>query len=159
MALRGPDPNPNSINRNQPAVEWTEVEDVPYKGKRPTLPAQRTIIAGGEQVAIPLQAMTRDWWDTVTTLPHCKLWTPGDWNYALTTAIVADNAYTGVASAWAELRRRENDMGVTAEARRKLRIRYIPASANKAAPKTTRKTATAGNVTSIDERRLRQRTG
>jgi hypothetical protein len=157
MAFTGPDPNPNSINRNTPAAEWTEVEDVPYKGKRPSLPVSRTVLAMGKPIKIPLQSLTKDWWETVTALPHCKLWTPGDWNFALTTAIVADNAYTGVASAWSELRRRENDMGVTAEARRKLRIRYVPASANKAAKKPAGKAAASATVTSIDERRQRQR--
>lgn len=156
MAVPGREPSPDSINRNQ-KVEWTDVVDKPYKGKRPALPAQRTIITGAGPVDMPLQQLTLDWWDTVTLLPHCILWTPGDWNFALTTAIVADAAYTGVASAWAELRRREDQMGVTAEARRKLRIRYVPAAATKPAAKPRGKAA-ASNVTNIDERRLRNRT-
>ena len=31
---------------------------------------------------------TVGWWEAVSTLPHCILWTPGDWQFALATARV-----------------------------------------------------------------------
>jgi hypothetical protein len=134
------------------------VEDKPYKGKRPTLPRERFVVNSmGIPVPLTLQPLTLEWWTTVTTLPHCALWTPGDWTFAVTTALVADAAHTGVASAWAELRRREDQMGVTAEARRKLRIRYVPAGGNKAAPATgnAKPAKGSGSVTNINDRRAR----
>lgn len=161
MAVPGREPSPEPNHRN-PRVEWTEVEDVPYKGKRPTFPKERYITnAMGLQISIPMQPATHDWWDNVTTLPHCILWGPGEWQRAVTSAYVADAAHTGVAGAWSELRRREDEMGVTAEARRKLRIKTVPKGslkATKTAAAKTTATAAGASVTNIDERRLRNRT-
>lgn len=157
MPRPGRAPSDDSINRNERA-EWTEVEDRPYKGKRPPLPKERYVVNSmGIPVSLSLQPMTVEWWHTVTTQPHCILWGPGDWTFALTSALVADAAHTGVASAWAELRRRENVMGVTADARVALRIRYVPPASTKAAPKTKAPKDDGATVTNIDERRLRQR--
>lgn len=159
MPRPGREPSPEPNHRN-PRVEWTEVEDKPYKGKRPKLPPTRAITNSmGQQINLSLQPITLDWWDTVTTMPHCALWGPGDWTHALTSAFVADAAHTGVAGAWAELRKRENVMGVTADARVALRIRYVPVGSLKkgpAVPVTAAKAGTA-TVTNIDERRLRNR--
>lgn len=58
-------------------------------------------------------------------MPHCKLWTPGDWQFAILTAHVADMAYRGHTGSAAELRNREKVMGTTYEYRRDQRIRYV----------------------------------
>ena len=77
------------------------------------------------QEQVKLQGMTRQWWDTVSTMPHCVLWSPADWMFALTTATVADAAFCGISSAATELRNREKVLGTTVEYRRDLRIRYV----------------------------------
>lgn len=155
MAVPGREPSPESVNRN-PKVEWTEVEDKPFKGKVPVqLPRSRRMINSlGIPVDIDLAPLTFEWWDTIVRMPHCILWDAAAWNYARTTAIIADSAYSGVAGAWGQLRLRENDMGVTAEARRANRIRYVK---NKPAAKTSPAKSAAATVTNIDERRLRNR--
>ncbi|HEY8661990.1 MAG TPA: hypothetical protein VIL68_00085, partial [Propionibacteriaceae bacterium] len=69
--------------------------------------------------------ITRDWWDTISSMPHCILWTGSDWVFALATAIVADAAFTGGVGAATELRNREKILGSTFDYRRSLRIRYM----------------------------------
>jgi hypothetical protein len=155
MAVPGREPDPNSLNRNKPTVEWVEVEDKPYAGKRPTLPKTRPmVLKDGTPIDIPLSPLTNGWWDVLSKLPHCVLWKEGDWSFALSTVIIADLAHNGMSGAFSELRIREAEMGLTAEARRKLRIRYIPPAGRKPrAPRATKaKTAT---VTQLDERRQR----
>lgn len=126
MAIRGPKPkDPSQLRRNSGFAEWTEVPDVPYDGPRPDLPARRTITLAGQQKTVAVLPLTRDWWEAVSTMPHCKLWTPGDWRFALTTALVADMAYRGHTGSAAELRNREKVMGTTYEYRRDQRIRYV----------------------------------
>jgi hypothetical protein len=48
--------------------------------------------------------------------------------FAVTTAIVADAAFCGGVGAATELRNRERKMGVTADDRVSLRIRYVEAA-------------------------------
>ena len=126
MAVPGRQPRPAAQKRNrvQSTVEWVEVADVPYTGDRPELPTSRTIVTRDGQEQVTLQPMTERWWEIVTAMPHCKLWSQADWMFALSTAIVADAAFCGIASAQTELRNREKVMGTTAEYRRALRIRY-----------------------------------
>lgn len=57
-------------------------------------------------------------------MPHCALWHPSDWEFALTAALIADEFYrNGKASYAAELRRWEAVLAVTIDDRRKQRIR------------------------------------
>lgn len=70
--------------------------------------------------------MTRQWWRTVSRVPHAVLWTASDWQFALATALVADDFHHGPTTAAVELRQREKILGVTGDARRDLRIRYVP---------------------------------
>ena len=112
-------------NRNTPQADWVEVVNVPYSGACPDLPGSRTIVTRDGQETVGLQEMTQAWWDVVSTMPHCVLWEPSDWMFALATATVADAAFCGVASAMTELRNREKVLGTTVEFRRDLRIRYI----------------------------------
>lgn len=117
-------------NRVKPVHDWTAVLDVPYEGERPTLPR--------------VPKATRDWWDAVTTLPHCALWRAGEWQFALATARIHAQFIGGEFHRAAELRQRERAMGTTADALRDLRIRYV------AADKDEREEA---GVTSLDDYR------
>lgn len=128
-----------AVNRNKPTHEWTEVVDAPYAGKRPELPETRTIMTQFGPKDVPLHAMTQAWWDAVSTMPHCRLWTASDWAFAVTTAVVADAAFCGGVGAATELRNREKVLGTTIDFRRDLRIRYIDAEpAPEAPPEVTR---------------------
>ena len=122
---RPPKPQGQAVNRNKATHDWIEVEDAPYDGERPDLPDERTIMTQFGPKDVPLKRATRDWWDAVSTMPHCKLWTPSDWAFAITTAMVADAAFCGGMGAATELRNREKVMGTTVDYRRSLRIRYV----------------------------------
>ncbi len=122
---RTPKPAGQALNRNKPTTEWTEVLNVPYAGARPDLPVTRTVIGQFGPVEVELKSITRDWWDTISSMPHCTLWTGSDWVFALSTAIVADAAFTGGVGAATELRNREKILGTTFDYRRSLRIRYV----------------------------------
>lgn len=67
-------------------------------------------------------------------MPHCILWTPSDWSFALTTAMVADAAFSGGVGAATELRNREKVLGTTVDFRRNLRIRYVEPKAENETP-------------------------
>jgi hypothetical protein len=113
-------------NRNPPVHDWTNVVDLPFTGRVPVrLPAKRTLITRDGPERFPLEEMTKRWWETVRSMPHCRLWSKSDWVFALETALVADLLFKGVASAAGELRHRERILGTTVDARRDLRIRYV----------------------------------
>jgi len=60
-------------------------------------------------------------------MPHCALWSESDWLFAVDSASTAALYHeTGDMRASSELRQRERVLGVTADARRDLRIRYVP---------------------------------
>lgn len=124
VAGRKPAASGQTRHRVKPSADWVEVPNVPYEGDVPDLPEKRTVITREGQEQVALQAITKRWWETVTKMPHCVLWTDSDWMFALSTATVADAAFCGVASAATELRNREKVMGTTVEYRRDLRIRY-----------------------------------
>lgn len=130
VAGRKPAASGQTRHRVKPSVDWVEVANIPYEGERPELPESRTIVTRNDQVQVDLQPLTVRWWDTVSRMPHCSLWTESDWMFALTTATVADAAFCGIASAATELRNREKVMGTTVEYRRDLRIRYIDQAVN-----------------------------
>lgn len=123
MALRGPAAKANKHGRT-PTADWTDVPDVAYTGPSPELPK------------LPGRRKWNDlvfaWWEQVRTMPHCANWQPGDWMFALETALMKQIFWTDYSegdmktSSATEIRRREDQIGTTAEARRKLRIRYIP---------------------------------
>lgn len=127
MAVPGRQPRPAAQKRNraQSQADWVDVPNVPYAGDRPELPTSRTVVTRDGQEQVNLQSMTEKWWEVVTSMPHCARWSSSDWMFALSSAIVADAAFCGIASAQTELRNREKVMGTTAEFRRALRIRYI----------------------------------
>lgn len=127
-------PAPKNRNANGRG-DWIDVPNVPYAGPRPSLPP-----APGIQWFPQVEG----WWDTFTTMPHCTTWEPSDWVAAIELAYLKQSwwaEYFGGAPTTAmatEIRRREDNMGFTAEARRKLGIRYIDAApAEEAAPDDT----------------------
>ena len=128
LAGRKPKPEDQRRNRNPPVHEWIEIEDVPYHGPAPMLPARyRTIEddSNNHQVRLKWPARTQRWWAVISAMPHCVLWTPADWQFALDVAEIHARFVEG--SNGTELRIREKLLGTTLDARRDLRIRYVPA--------------------------------
>mgnify|MGYP006863214328 CR=1 FL=1 len=127
MVMRGTKPSDRpTVTRHKPTIDWVDVENIPYDGPRPELPETREIInKAGESTMFAMPEQTVTWWQSVTTMPHCALWSPSDWSFCLDTALIHAQAVTGVVSAMAELRQREKIIGTTVDARRDLRIRYI----------------------------------
>lgn len=131
---RKPKPDGQAVNRNKPTHEWTEVPDVPF-GSPVKLPKLRP---NGS----PWSASTKRWWDTISTMPHCSLWSPSDWAFAEHTARLVAAFDDGELKHATEIRNRERVLGTTADYRRDLRIRYVD-------PKPTAPTA----VTNLDDYR------
>jgi hypothetical protein len=130
VAITGPAPKDGKRRRNADTFQWTEVADSPFAGESPDLPEQIT------------SALVADWYSAIRRMPHCVLWSPSDWQFAVTTAFVAAECYDPEAKMhpFGELRQREAKMGVTVEDRMKLRIRYVrpevgTGSVEKVAPK------------------------
>jgi len=146
MAGRKPSERP-TVTRHKPTVDWTEVANVPYTGERPVLPEVREIMTKAGDLSVhPMPEQTVTWWESVTTMPHCALWSPSDWAFCLDTALIHAQAVTGVVSAMAELRQREKILGTTLDARRDLRIRYVDADTEPVA---------LAPVDDLDDRRAR----
>jgi hypothetical protein len=139
MAVRGTKPKPDGQKRNRvkPVHDWTEVVDVPFKGA-PPLPKARPDGRSWPK-------WTRDWWRSVSTMPHCRLWSDSDWRYAMETAAVVAEMHEGNMRLATEVRNREKILGTTMDFRRDLRIRYV-AEEDAAEPATP----AGGNVTQID---------
>lgn len=146
-------------NRVKPVHDWTLVKDVPYDGDKPALPTS-TMVSGKRA---KLLAQTRDWWDVVSSMPHCAMWAAGDWLFALETVYVAEAVFRGDLVRAAELRTRCKQMGTTLDARRDLRIRYVapdewvddPATEPKKKKPAAKKKGGGDNVTSMEARRRR----
>lgn len=111
---RKPKPPEERRNRVQPRHDWTEVEAVAFEGA-PELPPKRG----------SWSRSARRWWQAISTMPHCCLWEPADWQFAFDTALLAAAFYAGDVRLATELRQRERVMGTTVDARRDLRIRYV----------------------------------
>lgn len=114
-------------NRVKPVHDWTEILDLPFDGPVPVkLPAKRVLSSSEGPYEVTVHPMTRQWWKTLAAMPHAVLWTESDWMFALQTALVADDLHHGRTTAATELRQREKILGTTVDARRDLRIRYVP---------------------------------
>ena len=126
MPISGAKPSGRpTVNRNKPTYEWTTVTPDLYDGWRPELPDVRQVmVKNGEFVIVPIEDRTRDWWEAVSTMPHCRLWSKSDWAFALDSAMVHASSVYGSVTAASELRQREKVMGTTLDGRRDLRIRY-----------------------------------
>jgi hypothetical protein len=122
MARPGPAQLARRLGHSKNA-EWTEVANRPYEGPSPDLPA---LPHNGAY-----HPLVTTWWDMVRTMPHCVNWTPTDWMYAVETALLKHYFWMDASAgevkttAATEIRRREDNIGTTEEARRKLRIRYV----------------------------------
>lgn len=114
MAVRGRPLKDNAVTRHVPQHSYLNVPNVPYT---PT----------EEEARCPSRAAaTRRWWAVVSTMPHCRLWGAGEWEFARATAYVhATFIASGGKVGAKELRDREKAMGTTEDARRALRIRYV----------------------------------
>lgn len=131
MPLGGSKPTPEGQpkqNRN-PTAEWIEVEDVPFGGPWPELPDTYSEACGEPEKGESWTPATRRWFNVLKRMPHAVLWGESDWEHLLATAIVHHRFVRGNTGAASELRRREREMGISADARRDLRIKYIPRSA------------------------------
>ena len=84
-------------------------------------------------------------------MPHCVLWQPSDWQFAIDTAVLHAAFARGDLARSKELRVREKVLGTTAEARRDLRIRYVGAEA---APEEPQAPAAVVDLESERRRRL-----
>jgi hypothetical protein len=112
MALPGAKPKPDGekVTRHEQVHEWTEVVNEPYTGPVPDL----DLLPG-----------TARWWAALTTMPHCSLWTPSTWMFAVDTAVLHQAFEGGETRLAAEIRIREKVLGTTLDALRDLRIRYV----------------------------------
>jgi hypothetical protein len=128
MAIRGRRPAGQGVsnNRHAPVHQWTDVSAEPFTGG-PKLTPRR---ANGQSWS----AAMRQRWAAWSAMPHCVLWTPSDWEFALDTLEIAARFYDKGGASWCtELRYRERVMGTTHDARMGMRIRYVAPSA--AAPR------------------------
>lgn len=130
MAITGrkPKDDDQKVTRHALTQDWVEVPDVPFRGCECAEP-------GGDRcggVHVPTigraPARTKRWWATLSTMPHCILWHPSDWQFAVDTAVLHAAFAKGDHARAPELRIRERMMGTTAESRRDLRIRYLSAT-------------------------------
>ncbi|MBF9135303.1 hypothetical protein I0C86_41365 [Plantactinospora sp. S1510] len=152
MAYSGRPPKDNKHGRGY-TVDWNDVPAVDYTGPSPDLP---------EYPEFEWNFRVREWWEMVRRMPHCALWSEMDWDFALVTAFMWQDWWrnyfsdeTVHANKSTEIRRREDQIGTTAEARRKLRIRYVePAELAKSEPEAT-PAAGGAKVTNIQSRRNR----
>lgn len=122
MAHSGP-PGKGIKHGRTPNADWTEVVDVPYDGPSPDLPKPE----GRRRWAVAVV----EWWEDVRRMPHCVLWGPTDWRFAIETAYLKAAFWNDYkdgevkATLATEIRRREDQLGTTREALRQLRIRYV----------------------------------
>lgn len=154
MAVSGAKPKADRSqirHRVPPVHDWTEVDEVPFAGA-PKLRERESQVSWADAGKVPGSGWpesTLDWWRDVSTMPHCKFWRPTEWRFAMDTAEIhartmeAWRGYTGT-----ELRNREKLLGMTADALRDLRIRYVK-------PKADDEPAVGegGNVVSINSLR------
>jgi len=122
-------------HRNPTVADWIDVEMIPFEGAPPLRDRATggiSVMEVGAANSPDWPPATLDWWRDISRMPHCKLWTESEWRYAMDTAEIhartmeAWRGYTG-----ASLLPREKQMGVTADFRRGLRIRYVEPKARK----------------------------
>jgi hypothetical protein len=90
------------VTRTPRVYGWTEVENTPNTSG-PRLPPRRR---NGKPWPAHVRARWRVWSET----PHCRLWQPSDWEFAVDTAELlarAAEAGGGSVALWKEIRVRE----------------------------------------------------
>lgn len=118
---RMPNPDRSAVrHRGKSEKTWRTVEDTPYlEGRERELPP----LPRGKGL---WHARTRAWWDSVRTMPHCRLWSESDWEFAAATALVFQAFWLGGdVKMEAPLRMRERLMGCTEESRVAGGIKYL----------------------------------
>lgn len=120
MAVTGPFPKENSRNRGK-ITDWKEYENTPNE-PRPVPKVH----------GVKFRVAVVEWWNIICRMPHTVDWKESDWQFAVETMLLREAWWKTYArngnpqpSVMVELRRRDDQMGTTMEARRKLRIRYI----------------------------------
>ncbi|AER47555.1 hypothetical protein DS6A_1 [Mycobacterium phage DS6A] len=109
-----------AVTRHAQQHDWIEIEDVPFEGG----PALDPEAAPACLPGWPRRTLAK--WEAWRTMPHCGLWGPAEWDYALDSiAIAAMFHATGEQKYATELRNREKVIGTTMDFRRALRIRYV----------------------------------
>lgn len=160
MARPGPDP------RGEGGESWLYyVNATPRRKPLMDLPPHRGEDLDpetGSSLPIAWHEQTLAWWKVVKSMPHTVDWALGDWAFAVSTAYVADQSFsTGSASSFIELRQREGALGLTAEARRKLRIKWVTKEeyatlmGESLPEKKDTKTTAPANIHQLDDRRKR----
>lgn len=121
LAGRGPMPREDRSTirfRGKPDKSWQTVENTPFLAGRsrelPPLPHGKGLWHG----------RTLAWWDNIRTMPHARLWTDTDWDFAIATARLHHEFWLGDMKVETGLRIRERLMGVTWEARQSAGIKY-----------------------------------
>jgi hypothetical protein len=143
------------------ANDWIDVPDVPFEDA-PPLPQY------GTDKRSKWHPWTVEWYADVSRMPHCVLWRQTDWRKLFDLARMKDAAYREGADAktsqLAEIRHREDALGMDDKSRKNLKIRYVPAAVEDDGPdlRTEQQVSidqdqaastTAGKVTSLAERR------
>lgn len=150
-AIPGRKANEKSVNRNASRVELREYRDVPFAGPWPVeLPETRTIITKNGAELIDLQPATVRWWEEVKRLPHAVDWDESTWGtYADVAVNVVDAENCGIATAIAQKRAWEKEIGKTAEQRRDMGIVYTEPPALEAV-----ESASVTDISSRSKRKL-----
>lgn len=120
--MPGPAPQERKHGRTpNSSGDWREVDDVPFDGA-PPMPAPP---GRGRKWHARVEA----WWKTASTMPHCVLWRPEDWQKVYELMDEKQRYYASAdddktTAQLTEIRRREDALGIGDDARIKLRIRY-----------------------------------
>jgi hypothetical protein len=124
MIMAGPAPKVRKLGRTpSQAGDWRDYDDVPFEGA-PPMPKPH----GRKKTWHPL---VEAWWNSTSKLPHAKDWRDDDWLKVYEVMEEKQAYYTTTAdlrktTQLTEIRRREDALGVGDQARRQLRIRYLP---------------------------------
>lgn len=147
MARSGP--APKAVKHGHTGAEYVDVPDSPYAGPG----SQRDL---PDIQGLPWYEPTIGWWQIVRAMPHCRLWTESDWLFAIETAVLKNQLWGEMfggaipSALLTEIRHRENMLGLSMEARRKLGVRYVdPAAFPDEQPAVEAKPA--GNVKDISK--------
>lgn len=125
-----PKPQNESRFRGERVHGWIEVDSTPFDGG-PRLPACR-------RCGTAWPAWAENKWDAWRSMPHARLWSAPDWEFALdtlelTTAAFEPGAKVGLLG---EVRLREQRMGTTWSARQDMRIKCVEQGEVDAGPAT-----------------------
>lgn len=116
---RRPNPDRSAVRNRVPlSKELRRVVNTPFENGRnrelPPLPRGKGL----------WHERTLKWWDTIRTMPHARLWSESDWDFAIETAVIYQAFWLGDLKADTSLRIRERLMGCTYESRLSAGIVY-----------------------------------